>query len=135
MRSESAGLGDAVHKYPAEVPTKRDKRLAALCHFGLPIYGPFLPLTLHLAARGGPFRRDHYDQALAFQLVILIPYGVIAVLSAFGMLPWFLLTTYIILVLVLETWNAFRAIGGKPPTRIVPLSPLNREIAATPTRA
>ena len=105
-----------------------DRALAALSHLGVPLYGPFLSLGIFYASGGSSFRQRHANQAFALQCIVSALWVPAVVLMATGLIEPLLLVVFLALVLIVELPNIIRALQGRFPIVIVPLSLLRSNI-------
>jgi hypothetical protein len=101
--------------------TDSDRRIAALAHFGVPIYSVLLPLTIWGTSASHPFRRDNAREAFSFQCVFLGLWIVLVGLMITGRLSAITLLILLGLAFLLELPQAARAISGRQPWRMVPV--------------
>jgi uncharacterized Tic20 family protein len=100
--------------------TTADRRVAALAHLGVPIYGLFLPLIVWAVSASKPFRRAHARQAFSFQCIFLALWVVAVGLTIFGALSPLALLSILAVALLIELPQVRRALVGEQPFRMVP---------------
>jgi len=106
------------------VPTSADRRIGALAHLGVPIYGFILPLVVWAVAKESPFRRAHARQAFSFQVGFIAVWVVGVVLMALGTLSPLVLLALLGVGFVAELPQVARALRGQPPLRLIPFEVL-----------
>jgi uncharacterized Tic20 family protein len=102
--------------------TTADRRVAALAHLGVPIYGLFLPLIVWAVSAASPFRRAHARQAFSFQCVFLALWVVAVGLTIFGLLSPLILLAIVAIAFLFELPQVRRALAGEQPLRMVPFA-------------
>jgi uncharacterized Tic20 family protein len=110
-----------------EMPSRRERWLAVLGHFGVPFYGPLLPLVVWALAGRSNFLRAHASQAFSFQCLFLIIYLPTMILVVTKTVSLFVLPVLILAALVAEVLNAIRALRGESVIRVVPIRLLRAE--------
>jgi uncharacterized Tic20 family protein len=121
-RSGLSELFDARHD--GETPSRRDRRIAALAHLGVPLCGPFLPLVVWVVSSGSRFRRDHASQAFSFQCAFFVFYAVAAVFVVAGSVSPVVLLIMLSLGALAEAPQVIRALFGHQALKIAPIQVL-----------
>lgn len=103
-------------------PTPADRWIAALSHCGVPLYGLLLPLLVWAFSERHPFRRRHASQAFSFQCVFLAGWVVAVVLMMTGRVEPLVLLAVLAAAMVVELPQMARALVGRPPLPLVPVT-------------
>ena len=102
-------------------PATRDRWLAALAQFGVPLYSVILPLVIWGVSASRPFPRAHARRAFSFQCVFLGVWIVLVGLMLLGVIGPFVLVGVLVLGVVIELPWALLALAGRPPTGPIPI--------------
>jgi hypothetical protein len=102
-------------------PSPGDRAVAAVAYFGVPLYGPILPLILCAVSAPRSFRRLHGGVAFTQQCTFLLLYLPVVTLFAFGVLSASVIAVLLALAFLVELPQAVRALLGRRPLRVIPL--------------